>query len=182
MAEAGRFVWAIVDYRDGASSVDDPVTVLDERNDDPETTEDNEIEQHKYQNRDAQGELVSGDELFHNSDEMKSGVTANAVQPDPDDPDAPTGPSTGVVRIDRSVFENVPSTGYVGVPIEDLGYKTPGGATEVRDVISGPDGSSFAFAENFDHAADESPAEAFAGQSLLHLLRRDAAGSAGGRE
>ena len=28
-----------------------------------------------------------------------------------------------------SVYENVPSTGYVGVPIDNLGYKTPGGAT-----------------------------------------------------
>ena len=35
MAEAGRFVWAMVEYRDGAACVDDPVTVLDERNDNP---------------------------------------------------------------------------------------------------------------------------------------------------
>ena len=30
----GSFVWAMVDYRDGASVDDDPVTALDERNDD----------------------------------------------------------------------------------------------------------------------------------------------------
>ena len=163
MAEAGQFVWAMVDYRDGASSVDDPVTVLDERNDDPETTDADQIEQHKYKDRNAQGETVDADTLFHNSDEMKSGVSANAVQPDPDDPDAPTGPSTGVVRIDRSVFENVPSTGYVGVPIDNLGYKTPGGAAEVRNVISGPDGSSFVFAEDYDNATNGTVANNIAG-------------------
>ena len=35
-AEAGRFVWAMVEYRDGASVMNDPVTALDERNDDPD--------------------------------------------------------------------------------------------------------------------------------------------------
>ena len=92
------------------------------------------------------------DTLEHNSDESESKVTDNAVQPDPDDPDAPEGPATGVVRIERMVYENVPSTGYVGVPIDDLGYKIPGDTTEyMRDTISGPDGSSFVFAENYDH-------------------------------
>ena len=33
----GSFVWAMVDYRDGASMDDDPVTALDERNNDPGT-------------------------------------------------------------------------------------------------------------------------------------------------
>ena len=36
--EQGQFLWAMVDYRDGASVEDDPVTVLDERNDNPATT------------------------------------------------------------------------------------------------------------------------------------------------
>ncbi len=156
MAEAGRFVWAIVDYRDGASSVDDPVTVLDERNDNPDTSP--AIEQHKYQNRAADGTLDTSDNLYHNSDEMEDGLTDNAVQPDPDDPDAPTGPSSGLVRIDRMVYENVPSTGYVGVPIEDLGYKIPGDTMEyMRDTISGPDASSFVFAEDYDHAGGITP-------------------------
>ena len=159
MAEAGRFVWAMVEYRDGHSVTDDPVTVLDERNDMPNTATDEGVEQHKYPTDTNDNGTISeaertADELFHNSDRTRSGVTDNAVQPDPDDPDAPTGPSTGVVRIDRTVYENVPSTGYVGVPIEDLGYKIPGDTTEyMRDTISGPDGSSFVFAEDYDHAA-----------------------------
>ena len=33
----GQFLWAEVRYRDGESVDDDPVTALDERNDDPET-------------------------------------------------------------------------------------------------------------------------------------------------
>ena len=159
-AEAGRFVWAMVEYRDGHNVTDDPVTVLDERNDDPSTgTPDAPvIEQKKYApDVDGDGVITTTERdetasLDHNSDRDSSGVTDNAVQPDPDDPDAPTGPSTGVVRIDRMVYENVPSTGYVGVPIEDIGYKIPGDTTEyMRDTISGPDASSFVFAEDYDH-------------------------------
>ena len=32
----GKFLWAMVEYRDGASVEDGPVTAMDERNDDPE--------------------------------------------------------------------------------------------------------------------------------------------------
>ena len=46
---------------------------------------------------------------------------------------------------DLMVDENVPSTGYVGMPIEDLG---------MRDTIGGPDGSTFVFAEDMDAAGD----------------------------
>ena len=31
----GKFIWVMVEYRDGASIVNDPVTLLDERNDMP---------------------------------------------------------------------------------------------------------------------------------------------------
>ena len=86
-------------------------------------------------------------------DRPKPKITDNAVQPDPDDPDAPTGPGTGVEMIARMVYENVPSTGYVGVPIDDLGYKIPGDTTLSTRVtpISGPDGGTFVFAEGYDH-------------------------------
>ena len=33
----GKFIWVMVEYRDGASIVNDPVTLLDERNDMPNT-------------------------------------------------------------------------------------------------------------------------------------------------
>ncbi len=44
--DAGAFVWAMVDYRDGASVENDPVTALDERNDnpDPDATENRKLE------------------------------------------------------------------------------------------------------------------------------------------
>ena len=166
-AESGRFVWAMVEYRDGHNVENDPVTALDERNDDPDTTTtaDEDTEQHKYPlhiSTDASGEEVissaerTADLLFHNSDKTKSKVTDNAVQPDPDDPDAPSGPSTGVEMITRMVYENVPSTGYVGAPLEGLGYKIPGAGdnTVYRDTISGPDVGSFVFAEDYDHTDD----------------------------
>ena len=172
--EAGRFVWAMVEYRDGHSVENDPVTALDERNDNPGTPAPgatavvNDTEQHKYPLDDGGGTGVANDgvissgeraddPLFHNSDRTKSKVTDNAVQPDPDDPDAPTGPSTGVEMITRMVYENVPSTGYVGDPLGNLGYKIPGAGdnTVYRDTISGPDAGSFVFAEDFDHSGDD---------------------------
>ena len=76
-------MWAQVHYRDGASVVDDPVTALDERNDDlgiptPQT------EQHKFPDRNDDDTV---DNSHHNSDEMLSKVTDSAVQ-------APVGWST----------------------------------------------------------------------------------------
>ena len=173
--EAGRFVWAMVEYRDGHSVENDPFTALDERNDDPSTpaagvtAAADDTEHKKYPGDDDDNGMISptertDDELFYNSDRTKSKVTDNAVQPDPDDPDAPTGPSTGVEMITRMVYENVPSTGYVGVPLEDLGYKIPGGgATIYRDTISGPDGSTFVFAEDYDHSSDDLDTDAITG-------------------
>ena len=130
-AEVGEFVWAEVRYRDGASVENDPVTALDERNDDPET---GDTENKKF------GSDAS-DNTAHNSDEMIEEGTVNAVQTDPDPPDDPDAPATGVVLMERMVYENVPSTGYVGDPIEDLGD---------RDEIGGPDGTVFVFAEDWD--------------------------------
>ena len=165
--EAGRFVWAMVEYRDGHSVENDPVTALDERNDDPSTPAAgvaavaNDAEHKKYPgDGDSDGTITTtergADALFHNSDRTRSKVTDNAVQPDPDDPDAPAGPSTGVEMISRMVYENVPSTGYVGVPLEDLGYLIPGSTEPTyRDTISGPDGSTFVFAEDYDHTSND---------------------------
>ena len=38
--KVGDFLWAMVDYRDGYSKENDPVTALDERNDDPDDGDD----------------------------------------------------------------------------------------------------------------------------------------------
>ena len=95
----GDFLWARVSYRDGSSVMDDPVTALDERNDDP-------------------AETPEGIQTDFDSDETESAGTANAVQPDPTPPGDGTTPSTGIEEMEISVYENVPSTGYVGMPIE----------------------------------------------------------------
>ena len=126
----GEFLWARVSYRDGASLVDDPVTALDDRN------------------YDAAGTLIpdAGD-----TDEMESAGTANAVQPDPDPPTGGTMPDTGVEEMEISVYENVPSTGYVGMPIEGLVVKNAADRVLAnRDTIGGPDAATFVFADDVD--------------------------------
>ena len=135
--EVGDFLWAAVDYRDGNSVENDPITALDERNDDPADTP---TEQHKFQNLNAQGELDTNDLLFHNSDEMLESGTDKAVQEEVEAPGSGTlMPTTTEIR--RTVRESTPSTGYVGDPIEDLRY---------LNTIGGPDGSLFVFAEGYD--------------------------------
>ena len=143
--QVGYFLWAMVDYRDGYSMENDPVTALDERNDGPGTdgifgtNDDSPIEQHKLQNRED-------DILFYNSDEMEPAVTDNAVQTGPGTGTGPgETPSTKPILMDRMVYENVPSTGYVGMPLGMLG---------ARDTIGGPDGASFVFAEDMDDSVD----------------------------
>ena len=143
--QVGNFLWAMVDYRDGYSMENDPVTALDERNDDPGTDgifgtgDDAPIETRKLV-----GNVV--DTLFYNSDEMESAVTDNAVQTDPTGGTLPDQmPSTEPILMDRMVYENVPSTGYVGIPLDMLG---------TRDMIGGPDGASFVFAEDMDDSVD----------------------------
>ena len=146
--DVGSFVWSQVHYRDGASVVDDPVTALDERNDDPET--DNNTEQHKYRNLNADGTPYGGDNSFHNSDEMLDKVTDTAVQepstgPGAGDPGDTTGDPTGppsVINVQRMVPENTPSTGYVGAPLA---------ADEMPGMMTGPDANDFAFAEDEDN-------------------------------
>ena len=131
--KVGEFLRATVDYRDGASVEDDPVTILDERNDNPGTTD---------------------TETNHDSDEVMTATTTNAIQaPAPGTGGGPGGPSTDVVKVERMVYENTPSTGYVGTPLKNLGY-TAGGTDYTRDTIGGPDGSNFVFAEYYDHTGD----------------------------
>ena len=143
--QVGNFLWAMVDYRDGYSMENDPVIALDERNDGPGTDgifgtgDDAPIETRKLV-----GNVV--DTLFYNSDEMESAVTDNAVQTDPTGGTLPGQmPSTEPILMDRMVYENVPSTGYVGIPLDMLG---------TRDMIGGPDGASFVFAEDMDDSVD----------------------------
>ena len=123
MGQVGEFLWVRVYYRDAQSVTDDPITVHDERNDDP-----------------ASGDTID-DTL--NSDRVATSSTANAVQPDPDPDNGDGGGSTGVQEFTLMVYENVPSTGYVGDPIQNLGGRT---------LIGGPDGATFVFAEDEDSA------------------------------
>ena len=63
------------------------------------------------------------------------------MQPKPDEDNGDGGGSSGVEEFTVMVYENVPSTGYVGDPILKLGD---------RDTIGGPDGATFVFAEDND--------------------------------
>ena len=141
--KVGQFLWAMVDYRDGASVENNPVTALDERNDNPKTPS---TEQHKF--------VIEGasptDMLFHNSDKKLQKVADNAVQKGPDSDGPPLPPSAEPVLVERMVYENVPSTGYVGGPLMGLSYKDLNDATRFRDTIGGPDGASFVLAEDVD--------------------------------
>ena len=137
----GQFLWAKAHYRDGASVENYPTTALDERNDNPTT--DTGTEQHKFQDRDENGVLDDSDTLFHNSDEGIEEGTEYAVQAAPEPDDRSETPSGGVETFELTVFENTPSTGYVGAPLPDLGP---------RDEIGGPDGSTFVFAEDMDES------------------------------
>ena len=123
-----------------------PVTALDERNDDPDTTD---TENKKFAGDTNNDGVIdetdrNTDEDEHNSDEMLEKPADKAVQADPDPDEDPDAPSTGVVAISRMVYENVPSTSYVGDPITGLGD---------RDTIGGPDGAAFIFAESADDSA-----------------------------
>ena len=120
---AGQFLWARVSYRDGASVKNDPVTALDERNDDLGSV-------------DSPTGTIDTD---FDSDEMEEKRTANAVKAQAG---APSGPGPAPAPESRSVPENVPSTGYVGVPLE------------VTGTIGGADADSFEFAEDHDLNAD----------------------------
>ena len=127
----GQFLWAMVDYRDGFSEENDPVTSDDERN------------------------VEAGDPPTTNSDIMRSAGTDNAVQKDPDAPGGPEPADPNDVEIERSVYENVPSTGYVGIPLTGLDYLDSSGSTQTRNELGGPDGSSFVFAELRDDATTQ---------------------------
>ena len=145
--KVGDFLWAEVMYRDGASMENDYVTVLDERNNDPDTSPTTTENKKFATDTDGNGMIseaeITADTDEHNSDNMLDKGTVNAVQTDPDPPTDPDAPATGVEMFERMVYENVPSTGYVGDPFdaEKLGD---------RNVIGGPDGANFVFAEDND--------------------------------
>ena len=157
--KVGNYVWAMVDYRDGYSMEDDPVTALDERNNDPMT---DTAEQHKFQNLTGNDPPVLdvGDTLSHNSDQMQSKGTENAVQKGPAEGGDIHLPSTDPILVGRMVDENVPSTGYVGIPLDITGgmglqYEDANGDVQIRNVIGGPDGASFVFAEDKGMPVDD---------------------------
>ena len=122
--KAGEFLWAMVEYRDGASVEDVPVTVIDERNDDPVTPADSAVE------------------TDHDSDEMLSAGSDNAVQAV-----QATGTSTvhTPMTIDLEIAENTPGTGYAGAPAAGLG---------IRKMTGVFDNGMFVFAEDHDSRYD----------------------------
>ena len=91
------------------------------------------------------------------TDEMLMAMTDNAVQADPDDPKPPRRASDRYPDDSKgSVYENVPSTGYVGMPLQGLIETTSAGDELAnRNVIGGPDGALFVFAEDNDDSTDE---------------------------
>ena len=146
IGRVGNFVWAMVSYRDGASVDDDPVTALDERNDDPAT---DVKEHHKFQ-------TAATDMLYHNSDRVISKGTDNAVRTEPGSGPGPMMPPNEDIEVELEVYENVPSTGYVGMPLGGLSYHDGQGGVKVRDTVSGGrDGAFFVFAEDKDDAVTD---------------------------
>ena len=128
-AIVGQFLWAEVEYRDGESVEDDPVTALDERNDMPNADGDTNIE------------------TDFDSDEMLSKRSDNAVQKDPSGPDPSEFPAR---TINLEVAETTPSTGYVGVPVLTYDPAKAEALQDQRVNVGGPDGSMFVFAEDHD--------------------------------
>ena len=141
----GKFLWANVHYRDGASEENHPVTPLDERN---ASSTSNVTETRKYESL----YTADTDNAFWNSDIMLMEGTANAVRqdPDPDNGDGTT-PGGGVETFTLTVYENAPSTSYVGAPFNALAGSNK--ALDARDTIGGPDADSFVFAEEEDEDA-----------------------------
>ena len=126
--DIGRYLHARVEYRDGWSSVDNPITPEDERNDDPAT------------------DMM--EETDYDSDEMLMARTENAVQTDPTtptdtgpiDPIVPGTPDPTMQSFSTTVAENTPGSGYVRAPASlnsDLTYE-----------VGGPDAEYFVFADD----------------------------------
>ena len=147
----GKFLWAMVEYRDGASVEDDPVTAHDERNDDPSTAGADNIP--------GTGDTDDTVETQHDSDRMSSEATENAVQRDP----ATTDPSAFPAQtINLEVSESTPSTGYVGMPVLRYDPTKTEDAQDKRIDVGGPDGGLFVLAEDFDNEGDDpTPGEPF---------------------
>ena len=125
--DIGRYLHARVEYRDGWSSVDNPATPEDERNDNPATP------------------LTR--ETGYDSDEMLMDRTENAVQddtpsptdPDPTDPGG-TGPPDPTMRFfPTKVAENTPASGYVKEPVSLIG--------DLDYELGGPDAQYFVLAD-----------------------------------
>jgi hypothetical protein len=126
--DVGRFLHARVEYRDGWSVEDDPITSHDERNDDTDTT--------------------NGIQTNFDSDEMLTGRTENAVQtatggptePEIPDPDTTTPPDPTMQSFRTTVAENTPASGYVREPVSLVG--------ELTYEIGGADAQFFVFADD----------------------------------
>ena len=125
--EAGEFLWVMVEHRDGASVADSPVTMVDERNDDPATPADSVVE------------------TDHDSDEMLHAGSENAVQAAQAAQSAGTHSASSTMTVDLEVAENTPGTGYAGIPVAGLG---------IRRMTGALDSGMFVFAEDHDARDD----------------------------
>ena len=160
----GKFLHAVVEYRDGWSLTDDPATTLaDERN----VAEDDRDDGQPHRS----WEVDMPPEPGFDSDERLIGKTDNAVQTDPTTPSPGTGGGTGgtggglteppTMRSERlEVAENTPATGYVGMPVDlDSDYEY---------VLAGPDGNAFALADTIlvDTAGNPRRGDAYASDNI----------------
>ena len=138
----GKFIWVMVEYRDGYSMTDDPITLLDERNDMPNVE------------ADPQAGITEDDDIetLYNSDEMQWKGSLGAVQEDPEGPDPSDFPDA-TIRIE--IPETLPSTGYVGMPVLMYDPTKSEKKQDPRVNVGGPDGALFTFAEDMDLVADD---------------------------
>ena len=133
--DIGRYLHARVEYRDGWSSVDNPITPEDERNDDPET---DMMEETDY----------DSDEMLGGPDGM--GRTGNAVQtdpttptePGPTEPTVPGTPDPTMQSFSTTVAENTPGSGYVRDVAPLKSYLT------YEYEVGGPDAQFFVLADD----------------------------------
>ena len=122
--DIGDFLRVTVEYRDGWSVEDDPITDRVEgatpaRGND----ERNENDPRIVDSGDNVVDVRTGDNPYDSDERLTEGLDS-AVRdpsvPDPLDPETGTGTPPPTIVLTRHVNENVPGTGYVGDPILDV--------------------------------------------------------------
>ena len=159
--EVGDFLRVTVEYRDGWSAEDDPVT---ERMDNQDNTQRAYDERNENDPRSTFNERPM-DSTPYDSDERLMAALDSAVR-DPDVPVTPPGETgTGTppppIVLTRHVYENVPGTGYVGDPI-----LKPGQATGYMVEDSG-DGQYFRLADTSAQPTPDSTDKDYTGENRV---------------